>query len=163
MHSRVSGPPWLRSALGPKAKMQNRLSLCLLTFCAVGCVVPLPSTVTSGHRYSKQEIAFLDLPGTTREEVLSTLGEPVMEVPGSGVLLYVWKKTPRAEFIPPDQVGKVHLDTHSSTIEGEPQQWGLFIAYDERGYVTAHETRKFDGTAGFSQACIGWRQSKTQK
>lgn len=139
--------------------MHKLISACVVVFCAVGCVVPLPSKVTSGHRFSKEEIAFLDLPNTTREEVVSTLGEPLVDVP-PGVLLYSWETTRRTEVVPPEEIGGVHL--HPSIVNGDPREWGLFIAYDEGGYVTAHEVRRI-GTAEFTRACVEWQQKKAQK
>jgi hypothetical protein len=141
--------------------MQKMVSAFVVIVCAAGCVVPLPSKVTAGHKYSKQEIAFLDLPNSTRAEVLSTLGEPLVEIGSPGVLLYTWEKTTRVKVYPPDDIGGVHLDAHPSTIKGDPQEWGLFIAYDERGYVTAHEVRRI-GTTELTEACVQWRQSKIQ-
>ena len=142
-----------------KGKMLRLISVFVVMFCVGGCVVPLPSKVTGGHRYSKEEIAFLDLPDTTREEVLSTLGEPLVEVP-PGVLLYAWETTRRTEVVPPEEIGGVHLEP--TIANGDPREWGLFIAYDERGYVTAHEVRKI-GTAEFTRACVEWQQSRAQK
>ena len=142
----------------PGVTMRKTTHLILLVLCVGGCVLPYPSKVTSGHKYSTKEIAFLDLPGTTREEVLSTLGEPLLEVPGSGVLLYVWEVTPRHEVVLPDEVGGVPVDNQHVIVNRTPREWGLFIAYDELGYVTAHEVRRV-GTSALSQACIDWRQS----
>ena len=141
--------------------MRETAHVLLLMLCLGGCVLPHPSMVTSGHKYSTKEIAFLDLPGTTREEVLSTLGEPLLEVPSPGVLLCVWEVTPRHEVVLPDEVGGVQLNTQPVVVNRTPHEWGLFIAYDELGYVTAHEVRRA-GTAALSQACIDWRQSLTK-
>jgi hypothetical protein len=147
----------------PEAGMLRLISVGMVIFWAGGCVVPLPSKVSGGHKYSKEEIAFLDLPNTTREEVLSTLGEPLVEVP-PGVLLYAWETTRRVQVTPlvPEEMGGVHLDAHPTVANGDPREWGLFVAYDERGYVTAHEVRRI-GTAGFTQACVEWQQSRAQK
>jgi len=140
--------------------MLKLISVGMVMFFAGGCVVvPLPSTVSGGHRFSKEEIAFLDLPSTTREEVLATLGEPLVEVP-PGVLLYAWETTRRVQVAPLVPEG-VHLDAQPTTVNSDPREWGLFIAYDERGYVTAHEVRRI-GTAEFTRACVEWQQSKAQ-
>jgi hypothetical protein len=136
--------------------MQSLISLFLVMICTGGCI-PLSTQVSEGHQYTKEEIAFLDLPKTTRGEVLSTLGEPLLEVADSGVLLYVWQTTPR--FQTPTLSTK-HED--AGVVKKAPIEWGLFIAYDERGYVTAHEVRKV-GTVALEQNCVDWGQIQIQK
>jgi hypothetical protein len=142
--------------------MHKLISVCVLMSCVGGCIIPLPSKVTAGHEYTEEGIAFLNLPNTTREEVLSTLGEPLLEVSSPGVLLYAWETTSRTQVSPPDNVGGIQLHAHSFILKGDPCEWGLFVAYDERGYVTAHEVRKI-GTAELDQACVEWQQSKTRE
>jgi hypothetical protein len=118
--------------------------------------MPVPPDVTAGHKFSKEETAFLDSPNTTRQEVLSTLGDPLLEVLNSRVLLYHWE-TESLIAIP--RTGDVGGDTWN---RADPREWGLFIAYDERGYVTAHEVRRI-AASGLTEACIEWQQSKTRK
>jgi hypothetical protein len=143
--------------------MQKIIPICLVMLWVSGCVVPEPLKVTAGHEFPKEGLAFLDLPNTTRQEVLSTLGDPLLDVPGPGVFLYTWETTRSYDVsVLPDEIG--HLKMHPSPIvvDANPRRWGLFIAYDERGYVTAHEIRKI-GPTGLAQACIDWKQSKIQQ
>ena len=123
-------------------------------------MVPLPSKVSSGNQFSGEELDFLNLPNTTRDDVLASLGQPLIDLHDPGVLLYVWWKTSRTLFVPPGKVGDVDLGTHAS-VEHSDQEWGLFIAYDQGGHIVAHQVRKLD-TGESEKACVEWRLSKTK-
>jgi hypothetical protein len=119
--------------------MAGRVGLAFLGMLSISrCVIPLGSKVTAGHRYCADELAFLDLRGTTRDEVIASLGPPLLESQDTQTLVYEWEQTSRWRFVPPDHIGEVPLGTHPSVLHGSPQQWGLFFAYDARGVVFAH-------------------------
>jgi hypothetical protein len=134
----------------------------VLVLCGGGCIVPLPAKVTSGYYYSSEALAFLDLPDTTRDQVVASLGPPLVEVADSGVLLYAWEKASRFLFIYPAGYSHGGMETAASTQRGDPQAWGLFIGYDEKGLVTAHEVRKI-GTESLTEACLNWEHTNRAK
>lgn len=117
---------------------------------ATGCVIPEETKVTGGHKYSKGSLAFLDLPGTTREEVIASLGPPLLESRDSRTLLYAWETTSRWVSVYPE----AHFR--------HPREWGLFIAYDERGFVSAHEVRRV-GVDTLEEACSEWSHDRNEK
>jgi hypothetical protein len=121
-------------------------SLCVLLFVAGGCIVPAPDRVTNGHRYSREALAFLDAPTTTRDDVLSTLGDPIIESRNTRVLVYEWEQMVRA-FTP---VKEIH---------GDPERVCLFIAYDGRGVVCGHAVRKI-GIEDLEMACVEWKNGR---
>jgi hypothetical protein len=129
----------------------------LLVICTTGCVIPLPSKTISQHRYTHEEIAFLDLPRTTRAEVVSSLGLPSAEVRGPSALLYTWETEGRFYYIPPP--APAALDSHSSVEGAKEHNWGLFIAFDQNGCVSAHEVRKL-GNQDPQRACEKWALGK---
>src|SRR3954466_13108178 len=111
----------------------------VLVLLSNGCLLsPMPTRATQGHRYSKEALAFLDLPGTSKEEVFATLGLPWLESKGLRILLYEWSEADQYLAIVPhilhgDLEGKVEQ------VGGSPRRIGLFIAYDEQGIVRKHE------------------------
>jgi len=147
--------------------------VCLATQC--GCryigvetpLVPFKSEITAGHRYTDEAIAFLDAPGTTREEVIANLGPPLLESHESQVLVYAWQVT--SSVVPFQIVSIEHnpatgAETRipwNSKREGTVQQWGLFIAYNYSGQIVAHEIKK-TGTSGLEEACVAWRRAVTR-
>jgi hypothetical protein len=126
--------------------------------------MPLGTKTTSGHTYLHETLAFLDLPGTTRNEVVATLGPPAYESESTRTLLYVWERTFRWSVSRPEQIGPVHLtwEHNPEVIAGKQRLWGLFIAYDEQGLVCAHEIRTF-GAPRLEEACVSWRSSRAPK
>ena len=146
----------------------------LLIFCISGCVlVPLPSR-SSGPNFSKEALAFLDFRGTTRADVLESFGEPVIEIHDPGVLVYLCEVTPRTLVIPMDidlggqktienPEGKTTIMMgHPYVDRGPSEERTLFIAYDEHGYVFAHQIRMADLYA-LKSDCRAWRLSKLPK
>jgi outer membrane protein assembly factor BamE (lipoprotein component of BamABCDE complex) len=131
---------------------------CVLILLCGGCVVPLPSKVSAGHQYSRDALAFLDLPDTTREDVVASLGPPLIESRDARVLFYTSETTGRTLFIPPQGIGEVHWEANSKIEHGSPQEWGLFIAYEEHSLVSAHEILKI-GTDEMEQRCVDWQHT----
>jgi hypothetical protein len=141
------------------AILRCALAVWLLVICTSGCVIPLPSKTISQHRYTGEEIAFLDLPRTTREDVVSSLGLPSAEVHNPAALLYTWETEGEFYYIPPPAPG--FLDSHSSVEGTKEHYWGLFIAFDQNGWVSAHEVRKL-GDQDPQKACEKWALSKNR-
>jgi hypothetical protein len=139
--------------------MRWKLLSCVLLLCCGGCIVPIPGKVTSGQKYSSDALHFLDLPDTTREDVIASLGPPLIEVPEARVLLYSWEKTSRQLVIAPDALKPEGQKKDSAIDYGESQQWGLFIGYSEQGLVRVHQVQKI-GTSGLAEACVKWATSK---
>jgi len=133
--------------------------VCLLAICTTGCVIPLPSKTISLHRYTREETAFLDLPRTTREDVVSSLGPPSAEVHSPAALLYTWETEGQFCYIPPP--APAVLDSHPSVEGTKVHDWGLFIAFDQNGCVCAHEVRKL-GNPDLNNACEKWALSKSR-
>lgn len=133
-----------------------RLSASVLALSISGCVIPLGSRVSSGQKFSAEALSILDKPGTTRDNVIAYLGEPLLESHDTRTLVYVWYKTPKFLYALPDELGP------SEVVDGTPQEWGLFIAYDERGIISAHEVRKIDNQT-LEEACSVWYRSRHNK
>jgi outer membrane protein assembly factor BamE (lipoprotein component of BamABCDE complex) len=141
-----------------------KIAALALALGAGGCVLPEETKVTAGHKYSRESLAFLDLPGTTREEVIASLGPPLLESRDSRTLLYVWETTSRWLLIPPQgpDVGGEPLFETQPIQHHHPREWGLFIACDERGIVSAHEVRRV-GVGTLEEACAEWNRERNVK
>lgn len=136
--------------------MRRICVFCFLILGVTGCiVVPLPSKSSTGPRFSPEALAFLDQPGTTRADVLASLGQPLFDISDTGALIYVSEKTSRTLVIP-YQIYGIDLGQPSRVIDGPSTERALFIAYDKRGYVFAHEIRAIDPFALESE-CREWR------
>lgn len=127
-----------------------------------GCMIPLPDKVSSGHMYTKDALAFLDLPGTTRKEVVETLGQPLLESTAARTLIYEWELTHRSLFVPPDKIGSVELGLKPETIKGDSYRLCLFIAFDDQSVVRAHAVRNV-GTKNLEDACSEWQRGMGKK
>jgi hypothetical protein len=127
-------------------------------------LVPFKSEITAGHKYSGEATAFLDETGTTREEVIATLGPPMGESRKSQVLVYTWQITSNIipfQIISKDRdpvTGAETITPWSSERGGIARQWSLFIAYDDSGQIVAHEVGK-TGALGLEEACDAWRRT----
>ncbi len=125
----------------------------------VGVAVPLGKETVSGPNYSKEALAFLDVPGTTREEALSYLGTPTLESPDSRILAYVCQSGTR-------WAGAGVVDnpiTHQGSagagqIVAEGAVRILLIAYDENGHVYAHKVSEL-GDHSLQEECDAWYRS----
>jgi hypothetical protein len=113
-----------------------------------GCLIPIGSKVSDGHHYSKEALAFLELPGATRNEVIASLGEPLYESLETRTLVYVWYEKPRYVSVPLD-------GTETEVVSGSPVEWALFIALNEQGAVVAHEER-YIGSRDLKAECAKW-------
>ena len=124
-------------------------NLILATIFMNGCLlIPEGRKTISGHRYSKEATSFLDIPGTTREETIASLGLPSWESGESKVLLYTWESSQEWLFVPAEN----NLDIHQSEADVKEQHWALLIAYDERGIVRAHAVRRL-GKGSTEEVC----------
>lgn len=133
------------------------LPVCLFLIGTTGCIIPLPSKTTSKYRYTREETAFLDLPHTTREDVVSSLGLPSAEVHSPAALLYTWQTEGQFFYIPPP--APAVFDSHSSVEGTKLRNWGLFIGFDQNGFVSTHEVREL-GNQYPQSACEKWALSK---
>src|SRR5205085_9836013 len=70
--------------------MPKEMAICLMALLLTGCILHDGPAVTSGHWYSKTATSFLNQPGTTRDEAIANLGQPLWQSQESRVLLYVW-------------------------------------------------------------------------
>jgi hypothetical protein len=169
-------------------KMRNRrqiLLVCLVLLFTGGCTVPLAPKIT-GPVFSREALAFLNLPDTTRGDVVASLGAPLIEAQNPGVLVYVSDTTPRTwdviPFILPnlddsedpfstltDKHGHTlfppppaTLDVYTGVGEGVTKEQALFVAYDEHGHVFAHKICAVNQAALLS-ASVQWRLSEGKK
>ena len=131
------------------------LVLCGLLLALTGCLIPVGTKVTGGYHYSKEALAFLDQPGTTRAEVVATLGPPLLESSSTRTLVYAWQEIPKYLFLPSVKASGTPDGMHVNMIKGSPDQWALFIALDEQGIVLAHEDR-YVATRSLEQECHAW-------
>jgi hypothetical protein len=128
-------------------------AITLFAILLCGCLmIPLPTKQTSRHAYSKEAIAFLDLPDATRAEVLSTLGPPVSELTDVGVLVYTWELTSRFLVVYPSGIdaretarqNDLVLEGDAAKVSGASQMWVLFIACDHEGKIVGHQISKLN-------------------
>ena len=132
-------------------------------------IIPFKADVTAGHRHSGDAITFLSAPDATRSEVIATLGSPIVESRESRVLLYAWERTLRIVPFQTVTIDRDHFTGAETTTPVGPhgalatavQRWGLFIAYNDGGFVCAHEVLRI-GTSDLERACVTWRR-KLQK
>jgi hypothetical protein len=158
------------------------LLLCPVLLFAAGCVMPMPPK-TTGPVFSRDALAFLNLPGTTRGDVVASLGTPLIEVQNPGVLVYVSDTTRRSwDFIPiilPDLADwgddsfptfdhernpplPVTVDAYHGVDEGPTTEKALFVAYDEHGHVFAHKICGVN-RATLLSASVQWRRDEGKK
>jgi hypothetical protein len=158
--------------------LQSLMGLIALMFLA-GCVMPAGMRTTAGHRFKDEEIAFLDLAGTDRGEVLSTLGTPLWDSAESKVLLYYWQRAAKynvtsvepasTEEICSSVAGAMCPDLKScdvsapvtatqSSFTGKRQNWVLFVSYDELGLVRKYEVRRVGSLGNPEELCQQWRR-----
>ncbi|HTQ51829.1 MAG TPA: hypothetical protein VMJ12_14050 [Candidatus Acidoferrales bacterium] len=130
-------------------KSMGNLAVALWLVLLSGCAIPNRTDVFQGQVYSKGALAFLDIKGTTRAEVISTLGTPAWESKNSRVLLYVSETALHwtgFAFVPVlfPQDSNDWLGSKPVSISGDDEhKWRvLLVAYDERGFVTSHMIRK---------------------
>jgi hypothetical protein len=151
-------------------KTAHGLLLCLLALS--GCkyvdvetpLVPFKSDTTGGHKYTSEAIAFLNTPEATREEVIATFGPAIVESSAAKVLLYTWQVTSSVvpfQIVSKDRDPATGVETTTPLnpkAPGTVQQWGLFIAYNDRGKIVAHEVTR-TGASGLEEACIKWQRT----
>jgi hypothetical protein len=133
----------------------------LVGACLGGCadanvgtpLIPVRTHVTAGHKYSPEALEFLDDPTTTREEVIATLGPPLLESKKSRVLLYTWETTLRFTAL---RFYDAYNNPTGSVGTDSLRDWGLFIAYSQDQSVCAHEILRI-GTSDLKKACADWR------
>jgi outer membrane protein assembly factor BamE (lipoprotein component of BamABCDE complex) len=75
--------------------MKSHSSLLLLLFAAItlyGCVLPIPShKVLAGTPVTEEQLAFIQLGETTKENVLARLGEPQIIWEDAHIFVYEWE------------------------------------------------------------------------
>jgi hypothetical protein len=136
-------------------------AFCFLVLGVSGCLsLPWPAKLSTGPRFSREALAFLDQNGTTRTDVLASLGKPIIEMSDPGELIYVSETTSRTVDIP-YQVYGIGPDGPASVTDGPSKGQALFIAYDKHGSVFAHKIRAVD-SAGLESACLKWRLGLTE-
>jgi outer membrane protein assembly factor BamE (lipoprotein component of BamABCDE complex) len=133
------------------------LGVAVLLMGLTGCIMPLPDKVTQGHRYSTEALAFLKAPGTTRDEVVASLGSPLLEHE-SRTLLYLWEQTPRVLVSVPTLMHG-HTEIRTKVYDDYADRYGLFIAYDDRGLIQGHEVKKIRKPT-LAEACVAWQKRR---
>ena len=133
------------------------LTVALLVLGLSGCVIPITSEVSAGHRFSPEALAFLNMPGNTRDDVIASLGPPLVESHESRTFVYEWEMTRRLYVSEPRDISHGTIVTKEKVIPTSTTRFGLFIAYDEREAIVAHETRKIHA-ATLEEACVAWRK-----
>ena len=157
-------PPPIRVTEGPGCGHGGRtlltgLGLLLLALGVTGCfsvalAPPIPS-VSSGHKCSRVEMAFLNEEPTTRAEVVATLGEPLWEARQERVLAYVWTTYTLYGGWAVGVPGKVWGGEWDSTA-----RWALFVRYDEQALVTRHEVCRIGEDTSLAQECASWSRAE---
>ncbi len=165
------------------------LLLCPVLLFAAGCVVPIPPKIT-GPVFSRDALAFLNLPDTTRGDVVASLGKPLIEVQNPGVLVYVSETTRQSwDFIPiilpnfdddSEDSFSTFTDKHGHPLfpsspvplevsgayhgvdEGPTTEKALFVAYDEHGHVFAHKICGVNQATLLSSS-VQWRRDEGKK
>jgi hypothetical protein len=159
------------------------LLLCLVLLFTGGCTVPLTPKVT-GPVFSREALAFLNLPDTMRGDVVATLGTPLIEVQNPGVLVYVSETTRRSwDFVPiilpdldnwgEDSFPKLNnepasafppltVDAYHGVDEGPTTEKALFVAYDEHGHIFAHKICAVNQSGLLSES-VQWRLNEGKK
>lgn len=148
-----------RAAWPPSLRLGRSATVVVAVICLgqAGCIIPLPSKTTRGHHYPSEVLGFLSNPGVSREEVLAEFGPPLYESEMTRTLVYDWEQTPRY-LVPVPHVIHRDVEFRGEVVQGDSDRVGLFIAYDERGVVLAHQTRTFTGRT-VKEACERWRRS----
>ena len=134
----------------------------ILLFVSNGCIiVPVPSRTTAGHRYSKEALAFLDIPGMTKAEVVSTLGPPDANSREFGILAYKWEYVSQSQTLlyPEGLTWTGPGKTHETAWHGR----ALFIAFDATGIVKKHEVVRLLQANNLRAACEYWGKHEGQK
>ncbi|MDP3420531.1 MAG: hypothetical protein Q8R61_08150 [Thiobacillus sp.] len=80
-------------------KMKSHRSLLLLLLAAItlylyGCVIPIPTPenkVLAGTPVTEEQLAFIQLGETTKENVLARLGEPQIVWEDAHIFVYEWE------------------------------------------------------------------------
>ena len=144
------------------ARLIINLTACFVAMVVSGCLIPIGSKVSSGHRHSAEALAFLDQPGATREEVITTLGPPLIESQHTRTLVYVWHEMLRYLDLTRDPDSQSHSATDSAVVYGSPEEYALFVAYDERGLILGHEVRYVDGRS-LEDECRDWYRERNQE
>jgi len=127
-----------------------------------GCffVLPAGTEVTAGHKLGGETLKFLDLPGTTRQETIATLGEPLSESITTRTLIYEWETTGKWAYafaMPP--VEHVQLPAVHGTATEDAKLWVLLIAYDTNHVVCAHTVRRVR-SYDWETVCQEWQQNR---
>ena len=128
--------------------IRNFVITCLLVLLS-SCVFSDRTDVLRGQVYSPETLAFLNMKGATRNEVISTLGTPVWESKNSQVLLYVsetalhWTGVNLEPVLSPEGSDEpVDFKPVRINEDGKHKLHVLLIAYDEHGFIKSHVIRK---------------------
>lgn len=135
----------------------------LLLVCNGCIIVPAPSRTTVGHRYSKEALAFLGLPGMTKAEVISTLGPPDAKSQDVGTLAYKWEYVNQSLTLLKPGPGLFELEGPGETHELTRHRYALFIAFDPQGIVTRHQVVALRQGNRLQAACEYWEKHSGNK
>ena len=133
-----------------------------ILICAGGCIIPMTDEVSTGHRYSTESLLFLDSPGVTREDVISTLGPPLLEYTNHMTLIYAWGQTPRVYIVHPGHGTNVPSGSDGTVLHGYENYYCLFIAYGDDKRIVAHRVRNIEDR-DFEEACADWSRERRKK
>jgi len=142
------------------------LLLLILVLGGVGCIpvgigFPIGKENLMGPSYSKDALAFLDLPGATREEAISTLGPPTLELRDLQILAYVcqsgtkwWSAVGYADLTS----NEIKIIESGQSVDNNQPLRALLVAYDQRGMVSAHKVCRL-GEGSLEGVCLEWSRS----
>jgi len=103
----------------------------LLGFLMAGCVaVPIPVASESplfGNRVEEKEVASVAAVGQSREEVISNLGKPTIELKDLRILVYPWIE---------HEYDWLFIGAGFAAITPMTQDWALLVAFDDKDRVT---------------------------
>jgi outer membrane protein assembly factor BamE (lipoprotein component of BamABCDE complex) len=129
--------------------MKRSFAAAILLVFLSGCIFPNREVARQGQVYPRETLAFLDMKGTTRDEVISTLGTPFFESRNSRVLLYLsetavhWTGFAMEPVLFPDgSNGPVGFKPERVSEDTNDRLQALLITYDERGFVKSHAMQK---------------------
>jgi hypothetical protein len=130
---------------------------CLALLILTGCAIPVGRELTAGYKYSGDALEFLDLPGTTRNETVASLGPANWESTEARVLLYRWETSLKwhADPVKFEDRYKNRVIIEADDYYTNEANWGLFIAYDDKGLITQHAIRRF-GKGDLENVCLNW-------
>jgi|CXWL01.1.fsa_nt_gi hypothetical protein len=146
------------NCMGIAAKKWFCLSLLLGALTIIGCVPvyfysPTDEPV-AGRRIKPEHVAFIKPGITTRDEVISTLGAPTVDLSDLGILVYVWKEL-KEQWV---GVAPGFLFTSPRTAD-----WALLVAMGENNRVVKSGFDQRGGLDTVNSQARKWAETQQVK